>query len=58
MKENQMSVFTESENNTQDRAISGYTIYNSEQNRRTKRHDLPSLYPDIPQKNYDIIYAD
>lgn len=40
------------------RKITGYTIYNAEQKRRTKRNDLPSLYPDLPEKKYDIIYAD
>jgi len=38
--------------------LSGYMIYNAEQNRRTKRSDLPSLYPDLPDKKYDIIYCD
>lgn len=38
--------------------ITGYTIYNAEQERRTKRNDLPQLYPDLPDKKYDIIYAD
>jgi N6-adenosine-specific RNA methylase IME4 len=40
------------------RAITGYTIYNAEQQRRTVRNDLPSLYPDLPLKKYSIIYAD
>lgn len=40
------------------RRITGYTIYNAEQERRTKRNDLPDLYPDLPNKQYDIIYAD
>ena len=31
--------------------ITGYRIYNAEQNRRTKRNDLPEFYPDLPQKN-------
>ncbi len=44
--------------NLDNRIISGYTIYNAEQKRRTKRNDLPSLYPDLPEKKYDIIYAD
>jgi 16S rRNA G966 N2-methylase RsmD len=26
--------------------------------RRTKRNDLPSLYPDLPDAKFDIIYAD
>ncbi len=38
--------------------VSGYTIYNAEQERRTIRNDLPSLYPDLPEKKYDVIYAD
>ncbi len=40
------------------RIVSGYRIYNAEEKRRTKRNDLPSLYPDLPNKKYDIIYAD
>lgn len=38
--------------------ITGYTIYNAEQDRRTKRNNLPNLYPDLPEMKYDIIYAD
>ncbi|MDR0926631.1 MAG: transcriptional regulator [Ignavibacteria bacterium] len=38
--------------------ISGYTIYDAEFKRRTKRNDLPDLYPDLPIDKYDIIYAD
>jgi len=38
--------------------LTGYAIYNAEQDRRIKRNDLPSLYPDLPAKKYDIIYAD
>jgi len=38
--------------------VSGYRIYDAEQKRRTIRNDLPSLYPDLPSKRYDIIYAD
>lgn len=39
-------------------SVTGYTIYNAEQQRRTKRSDLPNLYPDLPDKKYSIIYAD
>lgn len=42
----------------EDRKITGYTIYNAEQERRTQRNDLPELYPDLPQEKYDVIYAD
>jgi hypothetical protein len=34
-----------------------YMIYNAEQQRRTQRNDLPTFYPDLPQKKYNIIYA-
>jgi N6-adenosine-specific RNA methylase IME4 len=44
--------------NSNDRLISGYSIYDAEQYRRTVRNDLPSLYPDLPEKKYDVIYAD
>lgn len=44
--------------NTKKKIISGYRIYDAEQKRRTLRNDLPSLYPDLPEKKYDIIYAD
>lgn len=42
----------------QEKRITGYSIYNAEQDRRTVRNDLPELYPDFPNKKYDIIYAD
>lgn len=38
--------------------ITGYMIYNAEQSRRTITNNLPELYPDLPDKKYDIIYAD
>lgn len=47
-----------SKTDAEHKEITGYTIYNAEQDRRTVRNDLPSLYPDLPEKRYDIIYAD
>lgn len=41
-----------------NRKITGYTIYNSDQQRRTKRNDLPEFYPDLPLEKYAIMYAD
>jgi N6-adenosine-specific RNA methylase IME4 len=41
-----------------EKKITGYAIYNAEQKRRTKKNNLPEFYPDLPQKQYDIIYAD
>ncbi len=60
---NNMDDFFKEDNNTvetrqKNRKITGYTIYNAEQKRRTKRNDLPALYPDLPTQKYDIIYAD
>lgn len=39
-------------------SISGYSKYNSEAKRRIKINPLDSLYPSLPNKTYDIIYAD
>lgn len=47
-----------SKTDVEHKEVTGYTIYNAEQDRRTVRNDLPSLYPDLPEKKYDIIYAD
>ncbi|TAD95396.1 MAG: transcriptional regulator [Bacteroidetes bacterium] len=44
--------------NISKKNISGYRIYNAEQERKTVRNNLPDLYPDLPEKKYDIIYAD
>lgn len=46
------------ESKKEQKLLTGYTIYNAEQDRRTVRNDLPSFYPDLPEKKYDIIYAD
>jgi N6-adenosine-specific RNA methylase IME4 len=46
------------EDNKDSSVVSGYTIYNAEQDRRTVRNDLPSLYPDLPEEKYDVIYCD
>ena len=36
----------------------GYSIYNGDAKRRTKRNTLPGLYPKLPNKKFDVIYAD
>ena len=36
----------------------GYTIYNEEVKERTKQNTLEDLYPKLPSKKFDIIYAD
>lgn len=37
---------------------SGYAIYNVEQKKRIKHNTLDDFYPLLPNKKYDIIYAD
>lgn len=37
---------------------SGYEIYHVEAEKRTKINPLNSLYPELPKKKYQIIYAD
>jgi N6-adenosine-specific RNA methylase IME4 len=36
----------------------GYSIYNEAYKRRVKHNTLPSLYPELPNKKFDVIYAD
>jgi N6-adenosine-specific RNA methylase IME4 len=38
--------------------ITGYSIYNNDARKRTKHNTLAELYPALPNKRYDIIYAD
>lgn len=38
--------------------ITGYSIYNPESTRRTKVNPLEELFPSLPDKKYDVIYAD
>jgi N6-adenosine-specific RNA methylase IME4 len=38
--------------------LTGYAIYNEDFKKRLQRNKLPSLYPDLPNKKFDIIYAD
>ena len=40
------------------REITGYSIYKKDVKKRTKLNGLPSLYPELPNKKFDIIYAD
>lgn len=36
----------------------GYSIYNEDAKRRAKQNTLAELYPKLPNKKFDIIYAD
>jgi len=38
--------------------ITGYTLYNQDAKNRIKHNTLEGLYPPLPNKKYDIIYAD
>ena len=44
--------------NEEASSITAYSIYNVEQKKRTKINPLQDLYPPLPQKKYDVIYAD
>ena len=39
-------------------AISGYSKYNPDAKRRTKKNPLEEIYPVLPSEKYDVIYAD
>ncbi len=41
-----------------NKEISGYSIYNDEAKKRTKINPLEDVYPKLPCKKYDVIYAD
>ncbi|MBA7493501.1 hypothetical protein ES702_04060 [subsurface metagenome] len=36
----------------------GYSVYNAEFKKRKKQSKLPKIYPKLPDKKFDIIYAD
>jgi len=36
----------------------GYSIYNEDVKKRTKQNTLEDIYPKLPNKTFDIIYAD
>ena len=38
--------------------ITAYSIYNLEQKKRTKINPLEDIYPKLPKKKYQVIYAD
>lgn len=45
-------------NRFEDATVSGYSIYNPEAKKRKKINPLEELYPVLPDKKYEIIYAD
>lgn len=38
--------------------VTAYSIYNVEQKKRTKINPLEDIYPKLPEKKYQVIYAD
>ncbi len=44
--------------NALENKITGYSIYNEDVKKRTIHNTLDSLYPSLPNKKYDVIYAD
>lgn len=45
-------------NNTDVISVSGYSKYNPQAKKRKKINPLDELYPALPTKKYDVIYAD
>ena len=41
-----------------DNKATGYSIYNEQVKKRTMKNTLETLYPNLPNKKFDIIYAD
>lgn len=58
MKDNEelMEALDSFDNNV--KKITGYSIYNADVKKRTIHNTLAELYPSLPDKKYDIIYAD
>lgn len=43
---------------TKSNNVTGYQIYDEIARKRTQYSKIPDLYPELPEKRYDIIYAD
>lgn len=41
-----------------DKKITAYSLYSVQQKERTKINPLKEIYPQLPNKKYQIIYAD
>ena len=58
MSEEQIGLYQEAGNKEESKIITGYSIYNKEVALRTKQNTLEDLYPRLPTKSFDVIYAD
>jgi N6-adenosine-specific RNA methylase IME4 len=45
-------------NKVYDKQLTGYSLYNEDAKKRVKQNPLDTLFPDLPEKKFDIIYAD
>lgn len=41
-----------------DKQVTGYSLYNEDFKKRIKQNTLSEIYPELPNKQFDIIYAD
>lgn len=53
-----VSLFDNSTNTIRERPKTGYSVYKITAQQKSKKSTLESLFPPLPHKKYDIIYAD
>jgi N6-adenosine-specific RNA methylase IME4 len=41
-----------------DKQLTGYSLYNADAKKRIKQNPLDTIFPVLPEKTFDIIYAD
>lgn len=56
--QNKLFESEESNGKRSQKKVTGYTIYSEVTKLRTKQNTLQDLYPELPPKKFDIIYAD
>jgi N6-adenosine-specific RNA methylase IME4 len=45
-------------NKAYDKQLTGYSLYNVDAKKRVKQNPLDTIFPALPEKKFDIIYAD
>lgn len=53
-----ISLFDNSTNTIREQPKTGYSVYKLTAQQKSKKNTLESLFPPLPNKKYDIIYAD
>ena len=43
---------------TEQKNVTAYSLYNVQAKQRTKVNPLEDIYPELPDKKYQVIYAD